>query len=72
MRPEPTSCITWAIETEDAATLTPTTSDAIRIAASTIVSRSASRPDTGSYAPSPYPVPDLRPSRMRSSCTSRR
>lgn len=53
MRPlSETTCMTWARDTFSAPITIPA-AEATRIAASTIVSRSASWPDGGSYAPSP-------------------
>jgi hypothetical protein len=54
MRPLPeTSCITWASDTFSASMSRPAWSEATRTAVSAIVSRSASWPEGGSYAPSP-------------------
>ena len=54
MRPLPdTSCMTCASATFSALMVIPASAEATRIAVSTIVSRSASWPVGGSYAPSP-------------------
>ena len=50
--PPETSCMTWASDTF-CGPITIPAAEATRIAVSTIVSRSASSPDGGSYAPSP-------------------